>query len=347
MPSYRSSDHATVLPLFKEGPSVFLRVGVLVVLSLCLMVADTRFQLMPVLRQGVAVINTPLEWAAMQPVRFWGFAQGYFGGLNQARMDEDAARVRLAQQSLRAAMVESLLLENMRLRELLGLRERAELLGRAAEVIYEVPDPYSQKLIVDRGLVQGIVVGSPVLDDLGVVGQVSRVLPMTSEVTLLTNEGFTVAVTNARTGIFGLAFGAPKEGFSQGVGMLELRFMPPNTDVREGDLLVTSGIDGVYPVGLPVARVSRVEYSVSSMFMRIWCEPVARIHNTRYVMIVQPSMHLMEESQSLDRVLPLPAGLSEPAHSSDRSLPSASVTTVGSPAQQSGARNGQNLGATR
>lgn len=284
-------DHRYALSLFKEEPSTLLRVVVFCVLAICLMVADVRFKLSPFIRQGVAAAIYPVEWVAMQPVHWWNSAQSYFDGLQKARVDEDAARVSLVQQTLRAALVESLSLENTRLRALLSLSERPEINGRAAEVLYELPDPYSQRLMVDRGLAQGIQNGAPVLDDLGVIGQVSRVLPLTSEVTLLTNNGFSVAVTNARTGVFGVAYGDADAPVSSAGGGLELRFLPLNADVEQGDLLITSGNDGVYPVGLPVARVLSVERNPSDMFARIWCEPVARIHNTRYVMLVQVSQN--------------------------------------------------------
>lgn len=301
MISRRTSGRPATMSLFKEEPSLLLRTAVFSVLAICLMVGDAKFHLTPLVRQSVKLVSTPLEWTAAQPVRWWRNAYGYFVNLEQARMEEDAARVRLAQQSLRAALVENLMLENERLRLMLKLRDHSELDGRAAEVLYEVPDPYSQRLVVDRGLLQGIVKGSPVLDDQGVIGQVTRVLPLTSEVTLLTNEGFTVSVTNARTGMFGVVYGDPSSEVWSDAPSVELRFILPNADIKEGDLLISSGIDGVYPVGLPVARVMRVEHNRAEKFLRIWCLPIARIHNTRYVMIVKPSSELIQESEKLEK----------------------------------------------
>lgn len=316
----RSSNRNTSFSLFKEQPSILLRAAVLSVLALCLMVADTRMHLVPVISQGVSIVIAPFEWAARQPVNWWNATYSYFSGVQEARVGQDAARIQLAQQSLRAAMVENLALENTRLRALLGLREREALNGRAAEVLYEAPDPYAQRLIVDRGLVQGIRQGAPVLDDLGVIGQVSRALPLTAEVTLLTNVGFSVAVTNARTGVFGMVYGDPDAKMEDGSGGLELRLMPANADVRVGDLLITSGIDGVYPVGLPVARVIRVEHDPVSFLAQIWCTPVARIHNTRYVMVVSPSGQLIEDSEQME-------GAYQP-QAADRVLPSAQATAA-------------------
>lgn len=300
MPPRHTSDRTTALSLFKEETSLSLRVVVFCVLAICLMVGDAKLQLSPVVRQSVAVVTSPLSWAAAQPLRWWHGISGYFSDLDKARMEEDAVRVRLAQQSLRAALVENLMLENERLRSMLYLSERTDLDGRAAEVLFETPDLYSQRLVVDRGLVHGVKEGSPVLDDLGVIGQVSRALPLTSEITLLTSEGFTVSIINARTGVFGVVYGNPSAGALGGGDALELRFMSHNADIEQGDLLISSGMDGIYPTGLPVARVVAIEKNPTDQFMKIWCLPVARVHNTRYVMLVKPSSQMNEESRKLE-----------------------------------------------
>lgn len=299
----RSLDSSSSMSLFQEHPSLLMRVVVLVVLALCLMVLDSRLQMITLVRQSVATVITPFERAAKKPVEWANATYTYFSSAEQARVEEDAVRVKLAQQSLRAALVEDLMLENQRLRALLALQERQQLIGRAAQVLYEVPDPYSQRLIVDRGAMHGIYNGSPVLDEYGVLGQVTQVFPWTSEVTLLTNQKFTVSVLNARTDIFGLLYGAPDRITENATGSLELRFMPVSADVREGDLLITTGIDGIYPPGLPVARVTHVMKSSASFFATIWCEPIAGVHNTRYVMLIEPASQKVKEQEEREQML--------------------------------------------
>lgn len=295
MASLRASKASLSLSLFEEQPSILMRLTVFSVFALCLMVGDARFDLMPRARQAIAVVTTPLERVAQLPVEWGSSVIEHFSTVEQARVEQDAARVRLAQQSLRAALVENLMLENQRLRALLKLSESQELSGRGAQVLYELPDPYSQRLIVDRGLAHSIKVGSPVVDEHGVLGQVTRVLPLTSEITLLTNQGFTVSIINARTGIFGLLYGNPVVIDGKVTDSLELRYMPVDVDARPGDLLITSGIDGVYPSGLPVARIMRVTQNPGSSYAMIWCEPIAAVHNPQYVMIVDPGDRLAQE----------------------------------------------------
>lgn len=294
-------DSSAGMSLFQEQPSLLMRVVVLAAVALCLMVLDARLQMTPMIKQTISTVVTPLERAAKKPVDWVKSVHSYFSGVEQARAEEDAARVKLAQGALRAALVEDLVLENQRLRQLLALRERLQLKGRAAQVLYELPDPYSQRLVVDRGAMHGIFLGSPVVDEYGVLGQVTQVLPWSSEVTLLTNQKFFISVLNARTDTFGMLYGSPDRLTDQLTGSLELRYMPASADVRVGDLLITTGIDGVYPSGLPVARVTEVIKSSGNSFATIWCEPVAGVHNTRYVMLVDPTSY---SNQAQEELLP-------------------------------------------
>ncbi|RZI98813.1 MAG: rod shape-determining protein MreC, partial [Rubrivivax sp.] len=208
----------------------------------------------------------------------------YFTSLETAQRSEEQARERLANQALRAGQVEELSVENERLRKLLTLREQARTNGHAAEVLYDAADPYSRKLFIDKGAAAGIVEGSSVMDEAGVLGQVTRAHPFMSEVTLIIDRDLSIPVLNARTGVRSVAFGEPSvEG-----GLLELRFVSPSADVQEGDLITTSGVDGVYPPGLPVARVSRVERRAESAFARIYCKPLALVSGARYVLVLDP-----------------------------------------------------------
>ena len=186
--------------------------------------------------------------------------------------------------SLRAGQVEQLLLENSRLRKVLSLRDQLATSVMAAEVLYDAADPYTRKLIVDKGLIQGVEIGSPVLDESGVLGQITRVHPLVSEVTLVIDRELAIPVLNVRTGARSVAYGDP----SASGGALELRFMGSNSDVKEGDLLTTSGVDGVYPPGLPVAKISKIERRAESAFAKIYCIPEALVAGARHVIVVKP-----------------------------------------------------------
>lgn len=269
-------------PFFKQGPSALTRLMLAAALSLFLMVADTRFELTGPLRAAAAVVLQPLERALLAPIQAAGSAAGYFRGLDAARQAERQARQTLAAQAERTLRLEQLLAENARLRELLALRERLSVRATAAEVMYDAADPYSRKVVIDRGLTQGVALGAPVIDESGVVGQVTRVYPLTAEVTLLSDKDAAIPVLNVRTEQRGVAFGHPSDG-----GM-ELRFMAGNADVQAADLLHTSGVDGIYPPGLPVARVLRVDRRADSAFAKILLKPLARIDGVRHVLVLEP-----------------------------------------------------------
>lgn len=271
--------------LFKQGPSALSRLALYSALAFFLMVADARFQLTGPFRQVVSTVLYPVQWLMLRPVEWANHGSGYFQSLQEAQQEAEQARRQMVLMTQRANQADQLIQENTRLRELLALQARLTTPAQAAQVIYDTADPYTRRVMVDRGQVAGIEPGSPVMDEEGVLGQVTRVYPFVSEVTLLIDRDQAIPVLNVRTGARSVAYGDPMAGHEGG---MELRFMPANADIREDDLLTTSGVDGVYPAGLPVARVLRVERRADSAFARIYCKPVARVHAARHVMLLKP-----------------------------------------------------------
>ncbi|MBK7656171.1 MAG: rod shape-determining protein MreC [Betaproteobacteria bacterium] len=271
-------------PFFKQGPSALSKLAFFSALSLFLMVADVRFNVMQPVRSVVATALYPLQWVAMLPVRLAGHGAGYFTALDNAQAAEAAARTQMIVQAQRAGQGEQLMLENARLRQLMGLRDQLKTQGMTAEVLYDAADPFTRKVLIDKGVASGVTTGSPVIDESGLLGQVTRVMPLISEVTLVIDRDHATPVLNTRTGARSVAFGDP---LIRG-GVLELRFMAGNADVQADDVLTTSGIDGVYPPGLPVARVDRVERRADSAFARIYCMPQANVASARHVLVLQP-----------------------------------------------------------
>jgi rod shape-determining protein MreC len=288
-------------PFFKQGPSALSKLMVCGALALFLMVADARVKVTQPLRAAVATVLYPVQWVAMRPVQLVKNAGQYFESLQAAQAGEAAARVKLTLQSQRASQVEQLTQENARLRSLLALRERITTPAEAAEVLYDAADPYTRKIIIDKGMTQGITAGSPVIDESGVLGQVTRVHPLLSEVTLVTDRDQAIPVLNARTGARSVAFGDP---ITRG-GSLELRFMAGNADVQAGDMLTTSGVDGVYPPGLPVAKVER---RADSAFARISCAPQALVDGARHVMVLKAVSVQIPARPMPDEVVPAKRG---------------------------------------
>jgi len=271
-------------PFFRQGPSALTKLILCSALALFLMVADNRFT---ITRQLRAVLATALYYpqqALLVPVNAWNGAAEYLGGLHKALLEEEAARRDLARQAERALRVDQLATENQRLRALLDLRPSLTVRSQAAQVLYEASDPYSRKVVIDRGATNGVVLSAPVINESGVLGQVTRVFPLSAEVTLLIDKDAAIPVLNSRTGVRSAAFGnAAGTG-----GSMEMRFMAGNADVQVGDVLTTSGVDGVYPPGLPVAKVASVDRKVDSGFARIVLAPSSAPDGVRHVMVLEP-----------------------------------------------------------
>jgi rod shape-determining protein MreC len=272
-------------PFFRQGPTALTRLVFFAALAVFLMVADTRFKVVEPLRAGLALALMPLQRAAAVPLEIWHGGGDYLSGLRQARADEAAARAALAAQSARASSAAQLAAENARLRALLELRPALAVRSLAAEVMYEAADPFSRKVFIDRGQTQGVALGSPVINEAGVLGQVTHLYPLTAEVTLLADKDAAIPVLNVRTQQRSAAFG----GQFGGTAGMELRFVSGNADVQVGDELHTSGLDGIYPPGLPVARVASVERRAEAGFARILLRPAAPSDGVRYVLVLEPT----------------------------------------------------------
>ena len=275
---------STPPPFFKQGPSALSKLVVFSALALFLMVADQRFSFAPGVRTFMATVLYPVQWLVLQPVQAPAKLGGYFPSLHDTQASESKTLARLAEQASRSQQVEQLNLENQRLRALLEMRERITSPGKGAQVLYDSADPFSRKVVIDRGQTHGIESGAPVLDEFGVLGQVTRVYPLVSEVTLLVDREQAIPVLNVRTGGRHVAYGVSSPSGDR----LELRFTLSNADVQEGDVLTTSGVDGVYPPGLAVAQVSLVERRAESSFTRIHAEPLARMQAALHVLGLQP-----------------------------------------------------------
>ncbi len=268
-------------PFFRQGPSALTKLVVCSALAVFLMAADTRFALTQPLRVALTTALLPAQTALKVPVDLWQHGGDHLRGLSAALAAENLARAELARQALRAAQVEQLSSENTRLRALLELRQGLQVKSTSAQVLYEAADPYSRKLFIDRGATHGLALGAPVINEMGVLGQVTRLYPLTAVVTLLTDRDAAIPVLNTRTQQRSAAFGGVEAG-------LELRFMAGNADVQVGDVLTTSGVDGVYPAGLGVGKVTRVDRRAELGFARVLVAPTAGVDGVRHLLVLEP-----------------------------------------------------------
>jgi rod shape-determining protein MreC len=272
-------DH-TPPPFFKRGPAPLVRLFFFASLSLALLVIDARFRYADGLRTWLALAAYPLQRAATAPVEIAAAVGAYFSTQAQLVAENERLRAKALAYSHDAQRYEAAQVEIEQLRSLIGAQERLPVRAIAAEVMYNGRDPYSHKLFIDRGATHGVRPGSPVTDESGVVGQVTRVHALVSEVTLATDRDQAIPVQVVRNGLRAVAFGGGASG------SLELRFMAANADIQTSDRLVTSGIDGTYPAGLPVATVMRIERDAENAFARVVCRPAAGVDRGRFVLVL-------------------------------------------------------------
>ena len=279
-------DHAPP-PFFKRGPAPLALLTFYIAVSLAIFVFDLRFKSLELLRQSIALVVDPVQRIAQTPGSLVDYASHYLQGMHSLQQENDElkhAKLTTAPDLQRLAQLEA---ENERLRKLLSVTEREKANGQVSQILYTARDPFSRKVIVDKGQQSGITAGQPAIDDAGVVGQVTRVFPFSAEITLITDKDQVVPVQVVRTGQRSVVFGL-------GNGQLELRYMPANADIQIGDMLVTSGLDGIYLPGFPVAKVVNIERDSAYSFARIFCVPIAGVENFGEVMVLSPRQALPE-----------------------------------------------------
>lgn len=267
-------------PLFKQGASARAKMLLFALIAVCLLMADARIKALSAIRQAVGVALYPLQVVAMLPRDAIFATADYFTSLSTLKEENRHMREQQVLNAQQLQQSRQLLAENAYLRKLLDASQRVQLKTVMSEILYDARDPFSRKVIIDRGDRHGIKPGQPVIDDLGVVGQVTRVFPFTSEITLLTDKAHAIPVQVLRSGVRSVAYGRGQ------TGELELRFMASNADIQAGDVLTTSGIDGVYPAGLAVATVMSVDTKTSDAFARILCKPTAGVSRHRQLLVL-------------------------------------------------------------
>lgn len=272
--------HHQNLTLFPRGLSAGARLLIYALISITVIAADIRFHSLDRFRSAVNTLLYPVQIFIQTPNLTYERVTGFFVKHAQLQRENDALRQRFIQYSLTLQQFHNLEQENQRLRTLLGVEQTNPLHTQLAEILTIPRDPYQRLITVNRGGQQGIQPGQAVIDETGLLGQVTRVYPYSSEITLLTNKDQSVPVIIQRTGQRAIIFGMGNDS------AVEIRYLPHNTDVRTGDLLVTSGLDGVYPAGLSVAKVTQIDLSSSRAFAHIECKPLAAVDRYRQVLII-------------------------------------------------------------
>lgn len=276
------------IQFFNRGPSPFARLLFFAVLSLLLLFVDARYRYLESARSTLSMLVLPIQRLATMPSLVWQRAGSFF--VTQRGLVDENKVLRQQHQfdAAQAAQLQAMKQENQQLRNLLALPQRSEFSVQSAEIVYAERDVFKRRVLVNKGADANVQAGQVVMDEIGIIGQVTRIYPFLSEVTLITEKDHAVPVQVLRNGLRTVVFGAGD------TSKLSLRYMPVSSDVQNGDVLVTSGIDGVYPPGIPVARVEKIERDAAYPFARVTCLPVAGVDQHRQLLILTGMIKLPE-----------------------------------------------------
>lgn len=285
------------LTLFKRGPSVEARLALLLILCLALVVVDAHWSVLAPVRRAVSVAIYPVQRLVLAPRDALDYMDSWSNAATLAR-DEQVVlrrqRIEMAQLSTHAAQLAA---ENEQLRRLLKVSESISQSSVAVEVFYVPPNAFNHRLVFNKGSHDGIEPGMPVIDEGGVVGQIVRVTPYTSEAALLIDDEVSIPVQVLRNGLRLIAFG------SNEVGRLEVRYLTANVDVHAGDTLVTSGIGGLFPAGLSVARIVKVVRDPGTGFAMAVAEPLSHPERYRHFLVLRVDMSKVPNPQEIQHAL--------------------------------------------
>ena len=271
--------HGTIR-LFKRGPAAEVRLLVYVVLALSMMVVDVHWRVLEPARQAVSVVLYPMQRLVMFPRDLMSGIDNWTNAATLARREKEALqrqRIELAQVTTHAAQLTA---ENRQLRRLLNVAEQVRETSVAVEILYEPANSYARHLVFNKGSSSGIAPGMPVIDEGGVVGQIVRVTPFTSEAALVTDDRVSVPVQLLRNGLRSIAFGGNI------TGKVEVRYLTADSDVKQGDVLVTSGVGGLFPAGLPVAEIDLVRHDGATGFAVAEATPLSHPGRFRHFLVL-------------------------------------------------------------
>ncbi|MCC5826036.1 rod shape-determining protein MreC [Alkalimonas sp.] len=279
-------------PIFERGPSLRLRLFFALLLSIGLMLIDRYTDSSTQLRSYLTAAVSPLIYVASLPQVILTGASEQFMSHQRLLAENDQLRERLLRQSGNLQRLEFLQQENNKLRELLGSAPVTEGQRLVAEVLAVYSHPFSHQIVLNKGSNDGVTEFQPIIDELGILGQVVSVGPTSSRALLITDTTHAISLRIERTGVAVIA-----EGLGQW-DRIRLVHLPHSIDIQDGDRLVTSGLDGRFPEGYPVARVNRIQRDVSQPFLQVQAEPYAQLDRIRYVLLLWPQTELDQQGDS-------------------------------------------------
>lgn len=292
---HHNFDQQQMPAFFVRGPSPLARLTFFTALSLALMATDSRLQYLGELRQNLMTLMHPLQVIASAPGELYENTSEYFSTHHYLLAENERLKKQALMQDIALQRLNLLNFENANLRDILQAKQSLSESSTLAEIIHVGRDSFTKKIIVNRGRNHHVTTGAAVVDAKGVIGQVTRTYPSSSEVTLVTDKSLTIPIQIERNGLRAIAFGRGRDN------TLDLPFLPANVDIKRGDKLITSGIDGVYPAGLAVATVVEMTATPDSPFAHIICAPTGGIETTRQILIISMPEVKLESANAAAR----------------------------------------------
>lgn len=286
---HQKLDPQSTPSFFVRGTSAFSRMVFFCALSLTIMAVDSRLNYLSHFRQAFITALHPLEIAASAPSNWVRDIDKYFSAHNALLQENYALKQQAFEHNVRLQRLNTIELENNHFRNLFKANSPSLPKSILGEISHMGRDPFTRIVVINRGSKQKIKAGQAVIDSKGVIGQVTRVYPFSSEVTLITDKDLSIPIQIERNGLRAIAFG-------EGNNTLDVPFLPTNVDIKVGDKLVTSGIDGIYPPGLSIAIVAKILQNTESPFAKIICTPVAEVSNHLQLLILELPEPSIEES---------------------------------------------------
>ena len=280
---------------FVRSAKPFSRMVFYCALSIVFMAVDARLNYLSQVRQAFIAALHPLEIAANTPSEWVRDIKKYFSAHNLLVQENYALKQQAFEHQVSLQRLSTIQAENEHLRHLLNGNIPIQPKAVLGEILHMGRDPFTHVVVVNRGSQHNIIAGQAVVDSKGVIGQVTRVYPFTSEVTLITDKELSIPIQIERNQLRAIAFG-------EGNGTLDIPYLPTNVDIKVGDKLVTSGIDGVYPNGLAVATVTRIQQNSESPFAKIISTPVAGVSNHLQLLLLA-----LPETKEVDGPTPAPS----------------------------------------
>ena len=265
---------------FVRGASAFSRMVFFCALSIIIMAMDARLNYLSQVRQAFIGALHPFEMMANAPSDWYRDVKKYFSAHNELVQENYALKQQAFEHKVMLQRLSTIQAENVHLRSLLNGNIPIQPKAILGEISHTGRDPFTSVVVVNRGSQHNIKAGQAVVDSKGVVGQVTRVYPFSSEVTLITDKDLSIPIQIERNQLRAIAFG-------EGNNTLDIPFLPTNVDIKEGDKLVTSGIDGIYPAGLAVATVTKIQQNPESPFAKIICTPIAEVTNHLQLLLLE------------------------------------------------------------